>query len=275
MSTPSHPVPRRSAPDAVQSAGSAEPVDRPAPAAPACAPEVPYVGCCGVRRSFGRQQVLDGLDLTLRPGRVYALLGRNGAGKSTTLKILLGLLSPDAGTAYTLGRPFERAALASVGASIDGPALYGHLSARENIRVHALLTGVGPERIDAVLETVGLAATGRKRARTFSTGMKARLALAIALLTDPEVLVLDEPQNGLDPEGIIELRELIRALAADGRTVLISSHQLGEVIRLADDIGVLADGHLVYEGPLQEFAHGDLEAAYLAATAPTRQEDPR
>lgn len=232
-----------------------------APAAPA-----PYFGCRGLTRSFGGQRVLDGLDLDIRPGRVYALLGRNGAGKSTTLKILLGLLRADAGTAYLGGEPFRREALAAVGASIDGPALYGHLSARENLRVHALLTGVGPERIDAVLEVVGLAGAGRKRARTFSTGMRARLALAIALLADPKVLVLDEPQNGLDPEGIIELRELIRAFAAEGRTVLISSHQLGEVVRLADDIGVLTGGRLVYEGPLEDFAHGDLEAAYLAAT---------
>lgn len=229
----------------------------------------PYVGCRGLRRSFGRRTVLDGLDLTLRPGRVYALLGRNGAGKSTTLKILLGLLRADAGTPFLLGRPFERASLAHVGASIDGPALYGHLSARENLRIHALLTGTSAERIDAVLAIVGLQDTGRQRSRSFSTGMKARLALGIALLTDPDVLVLDEPQNGLDPEGIIELRELIRALAAEGRTVLISSHQLGEVTRLADDIGVLANGRLVYEGPLADFAHGDLEAAYLEATAPT------
>lgn len=230
--------------------------------------ELPYVGCRGVSRAFVGHRVLEDLDLTLHPGRVYALLGRNGAGKSTTLKILLGLLRPDTGTAYLGGRPFTRASLARVGASIDGPAFYGHLSARENLRVHALLMGVGAARIDAVLAVVGLRGTGRKRARSFSTGMKARLALAIALLDDPEILVLDEPQNGLDPEGIIELRELIRALAADGRTVLISSHQLGEVVRLADDIGVLAGGRLVYEGPLADFAHGDLEAAYLAATSP-------
>lgn len=226
----------------------------------------PTLGCRGLVKSFGGQRVLDGVDLRVRPGRVYALLGRNGAGKSTTIKIMLGLLDADAGETYLLGRPFARAALAQVGASIDGPALYGHLSARENLLVHARLTGVDAARVDEVLAIVGLPSAGRKRARAFSTGMKARLALAIALLTDPEVLVLDEPQNGLDPEGIIELRRLIRALAAAGRTVLISSHQLGEVMHLADDIGVLASGRLVYEGPLADFAHGDLEQAYLAAT---------
>lgn len=230
----------------------------------------PALGCRGLSKSFGGRAVLDGLDVTVTPGRVYALLGRNGAGKSTTLKIMLGLSAPDAGEAYLLGRPFTRASLAHVGASIDGPALYGHLSARDNLTVHAHLTGVGDARVAEVLEIVGLGASGRdtrrQKVRSFSTGMKARLALAIALLTDPEVLLLDEPQNGLDPEGIIELRLLIRDLAARGRTVLLSSHQLGEVVRLADDIGVLAGGRLVYEGPLADFADGDLEAAYLAAT---------
>lgn len=221
-------------------------------------------------KSFGKQRVLTGLDLTVAPGRVYALLGRNGAGKSTSLKIMVGLLEADAGAAYLMGAPFTRAGLAHVGASIDGPALYGHLSARDNVLVHAHLTGCPDARVDAVLDTVGLGPagrnTGRAKVKTFSTGMKARLALANALLTDPQVLILDEPQNGLDPEGIIELRQLIRDLAARGRTVLISSHQLGEVVRLADDIGVLAGGRLVYEGPLSEFAHGDLESAYLTAT---------
>lgn len=235
---------------------------------------LPAFGCAGLVKAFGRRTVLDGLDLSATPGRVYALLGRNGAGKSTALKIMLGLLPADAGTAYLLGEPFTRGALAQVGASIDGPALYGHLSAGDNLAVHARLTGVDVRRVVQVRELVGLADTGRAKARTFSTGMKARLALAIALLTDPHVLVLDEPQNGLDPEGIIELRGLIRELAARGRTVLISSHQLGEVVRLADDIGVLAGGRLVYEGPLETFTSGDLEAAYLAATAsdaePTR-----
>ncbi|GAB94826.1 putative ABC transporter ATP-binding protein [Kineosphaera limosa NBRC 100340] len=231
-------------------------------------------GCRDLRKNFGRRPVLDGLDLTVTPGRLYALLGRNGAGKSTALKIMLGLLPADAGTAYLLGAPFQRAALAHVGASIDGPAFYGHLSACDNVGVHARLTGTSAARVEEVLALVGLGDVGRAKARSFSTGMKARLALAIALLTDPTVLVLDEPQNGLDPEGIIELRGLLRDLAAQGRTILISSHQLGEVVRLADDIGVLAGGRLVYEGPLEQFASGDLEAAYLAASAPDAERTP-
>lgn len=226
----------------------------------------PTLTCTGLTRSYDGNRVLDGLDLTVRPGRVYALLGRNGAGKSTTFKIILGLMSPDAGTVEVLGEPWSRSSLAHIGASVDGPAYYPHLSAADNVRVHARLVGIEDGRIDDVLSMVGLQGTGRKRAGSFSTGMKARLALAIALLTDPPILLLDEPQNGLDPEGIIELRRLIRELAARGRTVIISSHQLGEVTHLADDIGVLVSGRMVYEGALTDFSDGDLEQAYLRAT---------
>lgn len=226
----------------------------------------PTLTCTGLTKSYDGNRVLDGLDLTVHPGRVYALLGRNGAGKSTTFKIILGLLRPDDGTVEVLGKPWSRASLAHIGASVDGPAYYPHLSAADNVRVHARLVGIAEERIGDVLAMVGLQGTGRKRVGSFSTGMKARLALAIALLTDPPVLLLDEPQNGLDPEGIIELRRLIRELAARGRTVIISSHQLGEVTHLADDIGVLVRGRMVYEGALADFSDGDLEQAYLRAT---------
>lgn len=228
----------------------------------------PAIQCRALRKNYGDQRVLDGLDLEVHPGRVYALVGRNGAGKSTTFKTVLGLVTPDAGDVRLLGRAWQRSLLAQVGASVDGPALYAHLSATENLLVHARLTGTPRERIAYVLAAVGLASAGRKHAKAFSTGMKARLSLGIALLTDPPILMLDEPQNGLDPEGIIELRRLIKELAQRGRTVLISSHQLGEVTQLADDIGVLANGRMMYEGPLAEFASsGSLEDAYLAATS--------
>lgn len=227
------------------------------------------IRCRALAKSFGSHCVLDGVDMTVWPGRVYALLGRNGAGKSTLFTILLGIERADSGSVEILGRPWDVAALREIGASVDGPALYSSLTAAENLLVHTRLLGLSAERVDPVLEQVGLAGTGSKRAGRFSMGMKARLALALALLADPLVLLLDEPQNGLDPEGIIELREILRALAADGRTILVSSHQLGEVRHLADDIGVLTDGCLVYQGPLERFSDGDLEAAYLDATRPS------
>jgi ABC-2 type transport system ATP-binding protein len=227
----------------------------------------PMLGCRDVHHAFGGQVVLSGVDLTASPGRVYALVGRNGAGKSTLLKILLGLVTPRQGRPWLLGRPFDRSALSRVGAVVDGPALYGQLSARENLLVHARLMRVDDRRVDDLLALMGLAGTGGKPTKRFSTGMRVRLALAIALLTDPEVLVLDEPQNGLDPEGIVELRHLVRGLAAAGRTVLLTSHHLGEVRHVADDIGVLTGGRLAYQGPLADFApDGDLEAVYFAAT---------
>lgn len=226
----------------------------------------------GLTKRFSSGGGVDGLDLRVRPGRVYALLGPNGAGKSTTLKLLLGLLDPDAGRVLMWDRPWQRAVLARVGGSIDGPALYPHLSAVRNLEVHARLLSLPPERVRQVLEVVGLAGTGRQRVRTFSTGMRGRLSLAVALLGNPELLVLDEPQNGLDPEGVVALRELIRHFAAQGRTVIVSSHLLGEVVQLADDVGVLVDGRLRYQGELAALApDGDLERAYFTLTNPAAQ----
>ncbi len=241
---------------------------------PQPAPTGPAIRCADLQISRGGTPILNGLNLTVMPGRVHALLGRNGAGKSTTFKIILGLLEADAGTTELLGQPISsrhgRDILAHVGASIDGPAVYGHLSAFDNLLIHARLTGTGRQRIEDVLEIVGLAGTGRQCARSFSTGMKARLALGIAILTEPQVLILDEPQNGLDPQGIVELRELLRSCAAAGRTVLVSSHQLGEITHLADDISVLADGQCRYSGRLHDFAPaGRLEQAFLDLTMPT------
>ena len=229
----------------------------------------PGLRLVGVSKSFGHQTVLTGLGLSAYPGRVYGLLGLNGAGKSTAFSISLGLLKPDAGRVEIQGDPFCRRSLGRVGASINGPALFPQLSARRNLLVHCRLTGTSPETIAPLLERVGLAGVGRKRAGSFSTGMKVRLSLAMALLNDPEVLILDEPQNGLDPQGIIELRDLVRDLADEGRTVVVSSHQLGEIARMSDDIGVLVTGRLVYEGPLADFADADderaMEKAFLEA----------
>lgn len=183
------------------------------------------------------------------PGRIYGLLGLNGAGKSTLFHAIVGLVRYSGRISFR-DQPID---LAQVGATINGPALYPQLTARRNLQVHALLTGTDPQRIEEVLRLVGLDARGR-RAGSFSTGMKVRLGLAMALLTDPSILILDEPQNGLDPQGIKDLRVLIRRLADAGKVVIISSHQLGEVSQMVDDIGVLAGGRISYEGSLEASA---------------------
>ena len=222
----------------------------------------------GLSRAFRGRAVVRDVSLRVRSGRTYGLLGPNGAGKSTTLKMLLGLLAPSAGRVQLFGEPFSRAALRRVGASIEGPSLYGHLSARQNLRVHTLLLGLGDEHAERALEQVGLTGTGRARARSFSTGMKGRLALATALLGDPDLLVLDEPQNGLDPEGIAALRQLVSQRTSDGGSVVVSSHLLAEVAHVADDIGLIVDGRLLFQGTAEEFApDGDLERAYFTRTS--------
>ena len=225
------------------------------------------VATAGLGRDFRRHAAVRDVDLRVAPGRVYGLLGPNGAGKSTTLKMLLGLLAPTSGQVYLFERPWERAALRRVGASIEGPSLFEHLSAVQNLTVHCALLGLHDAQADHALQAVGLTGLGRQKVRSFSTGMKGRLALGVALLGDPDLLVLDEPQNGLDPEGIAALRGLVTGFTASGRTVVLSSHLLGEVGRLADDIGVLVHGQLRFQGPACELApDGDLERAYFALT---------
>ena len=204
--------------------------------------------------SYGHHQVLHEVDLQVQAGRIYGLIGPNGAGKSTLLGCLLGLVRPRQGSIRLFGLPWQPELLTDVGASVNGPAFYPHLSARDNLRVHALLLGVNELRIDEVLADVGLDGAGGAPARSFSTGMKGRLALGMALLGEPDLLILDEPQNGLDPEGIRQLRARLRAHADAGHSVIVSSHLLDEVAHIADDIGVLAHGMLRYQGPLATLA---------------------
>lgn len=268
MNAHSDPVPTDSPRRAAQPGRTGRPEE-----VASASPGTAALACEGVTVSFGGRRVLDDVALAARPGRVHALLGRNGAGKSTLFSVLLGLLAPDAGTVTVAGSPFTRDSLRHIGASVNGPACYGHLSARDNLRVHTTLLGLPDAEAERVQALVGLGDVGKKKARNFSTGMKARLALAQALLGEPEILVLDEPQNGLDPQGIADLRGFLRERAARGGTVLVSSHQLGEVRHLADDATVLAGGRVRYSGPLTELApgadgaDGDLEAAFLRLTA--------
>ena len=212
----------------------------------------------GLVKRFGRLRAVDGIDLDVRAGDIYGFLGANGSGKTTTVRMLLGLVLPTSGEIELLGGRMPRAGrrvLPRVGALIEGPAHYGHLSGRENL---ALLDAAGPggswrtrrARIDEVLEQVGLAGVGRRPVKAYSLGMRQRLGLAGALLRRPELLVLDEPTNGLDPQGITEVRELLLDLHRAGTTVFLSSHLLAEVEQLCSRVGVLDRGRLVLQDEL-------------------------
>jgi ABC-2 type transport system ATP-binding protein len=191
---------------------------------------------------------------------VYGFLGPNGAGKTTTLRMLLGLVRPTSGTVRVLGAPpGDPAALARIGMLVESPAFYPYLSGRDNLRVVARYGGVPAGRVDQTLEMVGLTARASDRVAAYSLGMQQRLGLAAALLKDAELLILDEPTNGLDPAGVAEMRLLLRRLGRGGRTVLLSSHLLGEVQQVCDRIGVLSGGRLLREGTVAELrGHGAL-----------------
>jgi ABC-type multidrug transport system ATPase subunit len=198
-------------------------------------------------------RAVDRLDLTVRRGEVYGFLGPNGAGKTTTLRMLLGLVRPSSGTARVLAwAPGDPEGLARIGAMVEEPAFYPHLSGRDNLRVLARYAGLPSDRIDHVLAAVELAERGDDRVRSYSQGMRQRLGVASALLKDPELLVLDEPTNGLDPAGMADMRSLIRGLGSGDRTVLLSSHMLGEVQQVCDRVGVIAAGALIAEGSVDD-----------------------
>ncbi|MFE3688351.1 ABC transporter ATP-binding protein [Streptomyces sp. NPDC059095] len=214
------------------------------------------------KRFRGGQLAVNGLDLTVPRGSVFGFLGPNGSGKTTTIRMLMGLIEPTSGTARLLGSPMPKAAravLPRVGALIEGPALYGFLSGRDNLlRYDAADPTADPRtraaRVTAALDRVGLAAAAGKKARAYSLGMKQRLGLASALLQHRELLVLDEPTNGLDPQGMREIRSLIRELAEDGTTVFLSSHLLDEIEQVCSHAAVMNQGRLVVQGEVAELA---------------------
>lgn len=199
-------------------------------------------------KKFGDQLAASQISLQIEKNSIYGLLGPNGAGKSTTLKMIVGLLRPTEGQIIFQGKPWRRESLAKIGALIEAPALYGNLTAEENLLVHTRLLGIPNDKIQEVLKTVGLKDTGKKKASQFSMGMKQRLGIAIALLNSPELLILDEPTNGLDPFGIQELREFISSLPERGITVILSSHILSEVAQVVDEIGIISGGRLLFQG---------------------------
>ena len=196
---------------------------------------------------FGKQKAVNNVSLKIEKNSVYGLLGPNGAGKSTTLKMITGMLHKTSGEIMFEGHEWSRNDLSDIGALIEMPPLYENLSARENLKVRTLLLGLHEARIDEVLEIVDLKNTGKKKSGQFSLGMKQRLGIAIALLNNPKLLILDEPTNGLDPLGIQELRDLIRSFPKKGITVILSSHILAEVEQIADHIGIIHDGELKYQ----------------------------
>jgi ABC-type multidrug transport system ATPase subunit len=196
---------------------------------------------------------VDDLELRVRRGEVYGFLGPNGAGKTTTLRMLLGLVRPSSGRAAVLGAPpGSPQALARIGSMVEAPAFYPYLSGRDNLRVLARHAGVREERVEIVLGEVALSDRAADRSATYSLGMKQRLGVAAALLKDPELLILDEPTNGLDAAGMAEMREFLRRLAKDGRTVVLSSHLMGEVEQVSDRVGVIREGSLVAEGTVEQ-----------------------
>ncbi|MFI8536608.1 ATP-binding cassette domain-containing protein [Streptomyces aquilus] len=214
------------------------------------------------KRYRGGQLAVDGLDLTVPAGSVFGFLGPNGSGKTTTIRMLMGLIEPTSGTARVLGRPMPRATravLPHVGALIEGPALYGFLSGRDNlIRYDAADPTADPRtrraRVASALDRVGLSAAAGKKAKAYSLGMKQRLGLASALLQPRRLLVLDEPTNGLDPQGMREIRSLVRELASDGTTVFLSSHLLDEIEQVCTHAAVMAQGRLITQGPVTDLA---------------------
>ncbi len=208
------------------------------------------------------------VNLQVSTGTIYGFLGPNGAGKTTTLRLVLGLLRQQAGAIEIFGKPLHRdriEILRRVGSSIESPSIYGHLTARENLDVWRRVFRCKASRIDDVLALVGLADTGRKRAEQFSLGMKQRLSIAVALLHEPSMLILDEPTNGLDPHGILEVRDLLMRLNRErGMTVLVSSHILSEIEKLVTDVGIIHRGELVFQGALAALVARSEQSSFTA-----------
>jgi ABC-2 type transport system ATP-binding protein len=228
----------------------------------------------GLTKEYGRIRAVDGLDLDVPRGSITGFVGPNGAGKTTTIRMLLGLIRPSGGSAEVLGENVNNpsAYLSRVGSLIEGPAFHPTLSGRRNLEVLASLGGFPRARIDDVLEIVGLTDRARDRFRTYSLGMKQRLGVAAALLPDPELVVLDEPSNGLDPAGIIEMRSLLRSLRERGTTVFVSSHLLGEVEQIADWLVVLDHGRLLFQGPVADLLARQQTRLRVAGESPADAE---
>ena len=228
----------------------------------------PILQTSGLSYHYSRHvQTLHDINLSIERGSIYGFLGPNGSGKTTTLSLLLGLLKNQSGDIEIFGQHLHanrEAILGKIGSLIETPSLYGHLTARENLEVYRNTYGATKGKVEEVLQIVGLADTGKKVTKKFSLGMKQRLSIALALLPNPELLILDEPSNGLDPAGIIELRALVKKLNQEkGMTILISSHLLGEIEKMASHVGILYNGKMLFQGPLSELRHFQQKGAKL------------
>ncbi len=236
----------------------------------------PVIGVEHLTKQFGGVRAVDDVTFEAAPGRVVGLLGPNGAGKTTLIRMVLGLAAPTAGRALLWGRAYADLPDAGrrVGVMLDGMAPIAGASARDELNIWACALGLRPARVEEVLALVGLAGAADRNASAYSTGMKQRLSLAVAMLGDPELLILDEPTNGLDPEGITWLRGLVRSLAAEGRTVLICSHLLAEIERTVDDVVVL-DKKILFTGSAPSLVSqaGGLEESFLALLRSQKEEN--
>jgi ABC-2 type transport system ATP-binding protein len=223
-------------------------------------------------KQYGKRRAVDNLTMDVHRGDIFGFLGPNGAGKTTTIRMALGLIAPTAGRVEVLGRDISAdstSILPHIGALVETPALYPYMSGRNNLRaVSYALGGVSEPRIDAVLDLVGMRARQGDRVRTYSLGMKQRLGVAMAMLNDPEVLVLDEPANGLDPAGIVEMRDLMRLLSSQGKTVFISSHVLGEVQQICTRVAIINQGKLVTESTVKDLTRGQGQFIVYVEHAP-------
>ena len=212
-----------------------------------------------LRKSYKDREVLKNISFEIKEGSICGLLGINGAGKSTIMKIIFGLENADSGEVIFNGG--KNAGIYEIGALIETPAIYMNLSAYDNLKTRALLYDISDERINEVLNLIGLSNTGKKKAGSFSLGMKQRLGLGMAIITSPDLLILDEPTNGLDPDGIKELLNLMISLKKSGMTILLSSHQLYEVSKVADKVVILHDGQIFYDG--SNVQSDDLESLFF------------
>ena len=233
--------------------------------------DIPAIETHGLSKRFGQRKAVDDLTISIPSGSIAGFVGPNGAGKTTTIRLLLGLIRPSAGSATIFGHPLTdpRSYLPRVGALIEAPAFYPSLSGRTNLEVLAQLGGYPRSRVSQLLELVDLSDRAKDPVRKYSQGMKQRLGVAMALLPDPDLLILDEPANGLDPLGIIQMRDMLRHLREQGKTIFLSSHLLGELEQVTDWLVILNQGKVMFSGPANDLLHrrgkgASLEEQFLA-----------